>query len=113
MTQCVVSVAGRPPGRWLKKAVQGLGEMTGKLSVGTSVRVKQGVTAPDVPEVDVAGWTGTITQVKKSKNGPQCFVEWHAATVDAMPAEDLQICQDRMLYHLMACFSNDDLEILP
>jgi hypothetical protein len=84
--------------------------MTGKLSVGAGVCVKQGVTAPDVPEVDVAGWTGTITQIKKSKDGKRCFVEWDEDTLAAMPAQYLQVCQDRMLYHRMACFSTEDLE---
>lgn len=87
--------------------------MTGKLSVGARICVKTGVAAPDVPEVDVTGWTGTVTQIKKQQERKRCFVEWDTDTLDAMPAQYLQFCQDRMLYHLMACLDVEDLEVRP
>jgi len=85
--------------------------MTGKLRVGAKICVKTGVAAPDVPEVEVAGWTGTVTQIKKHQDGKRCFVEWDKDTLEAMPAQYLQFCQDRMLYHLMACFDVEDLDV--
>ena len=83
--------------------------MSPKLSVGTRVQVKPGVSAPDVPEVSIAGWTGRITQISKKKAGRQFFVEWDQATLEQMPPEYLSLCEERMLFHAMSCLTEDSL----
>lgn len=86
--------------------------MSSRMAVGARVRVKDGISAPDIPEVSIAGWTGTITQVSKKKSGTQFFVEWDEATQAAMSEQFRQLCEERMLYHAMACLAPDDLELL-
>jgi hypothetical protein len=34
-----------------------------KFSVGTKVRVKTGVTLPDLPDIPLGNWAGTISEV--------------------------------------------------
>ena len=84
--------------------------MSPRLAVGTRVRVKEGVVAPDIPEVSIGGWTGTVTQVSKKKAGKQFFIEWDDDTVAAMSEDYRKICEERMLYHAMACLPEDTIE---
>jgi hypothetical protein len=71
---------------------------SGKLSVGTRIRAKSGVTAPEFPDVPCAGWTGSIV------------IEWEDSTVDNMPAEYRRECEARGLYYRMASFDGSEIE---
>lgn len=86
--------------------------MAPRLAVGTRVRVNDGVAAPDIPEVSIGGWTGTVTQVSKKKSGKQFFVEWDDQTLSSMSAEYRELCEQRMLYHAMACLPEDAIQVL-
>lgn len=57
-----------------------------RFSVGSLVRVKKGVTAPNNPELPLGGWLGTIAQV----SGTLCLVHWSGATLETVRP---------MLYH--------------
>ncbi len=83
---------------------------TGKLKAGTRIRVKDGVTAPEFPEILVEGWTGTIVEASKKKSVLNYIIEWDDDTVGRMPPEYLQRCEENQLYHLMACLGEGDVE---
>jgi hypothetical protein len=80
------------------------------LVVGTRIRVKAGVSAPDVAEVSIEGWTGMVAEIAGKKAERKYIVEWDQATIDAMPPEYLAACERMQLYHIMACLEGDDLE---
>lgn len=80
------------------------------IAIGTSVRVKEGVTSPDVPNFSLAGWTGTIAEVAKKKPPRKYMIEWDQQTLDAMSAEYLKFCEEKQLYHLMICLDEDQVE---
>lgn len=85
--------------------------MAADFSAGTSVQVKAGVNAPDLPEHSIAGWTGTITQVSGKKGAWKIFIEWDDQTLDAMSDAFKQACEEKQLYHLMVCLTEDDIEV--
>jgi hypothetical protein len=80
------------------------------IAIGTFVRVKEGVTSPDMPDFPLAGWTGAIAEVAKKKPPRKYMVEWDQKTLDGMPAEYLQFCEQKQLYHLMICLAEDEIE---
>jgi hypothetical protein len=51
-----------------------------KFIVGSHVRVKKGVVAPNDPDVPLAGRCGILSQV----SGAVCLVHWSGATLNAM-----------------------------
>ena len=84
--------------------------MSDELSVGSRIKVKDGVTAPDLPEFTLAGWTGTVTERTGKKNARKYMIEWDQSTLENMPPEYLKQCQEQKLYHLMVCLTGADLE---
>ena len=51
-----------------------------KFAVGSDVRVKKGVTAPNCPDMPMGGWCGKVYQV----SGTIYFVHWTGATLEAI-----------------------------
>ena len=51
-----------------------------RLSVGSLVRVKRGVTAPNDPEMPLGGWCGRVYEL----SGSLCLVHWSGATLEAV-----------------------------
>ena len=80
------------------------------LAVGTRIRVRAGVTAPDVAEISIEGWTGVVAEVTGKKAQRKYIVEWDQCTIDNMPPEYLDVCEQKQLYHIMSCLERDDLE---
>jgi len=81
-----------------------------KLAVGTRVKAKSGVTAPEFPDVPCDGWIGTVLEVSKKKAGTKYVIEWEEATVEAMPADYKQKCEEQNLYFRMAYFGRDEID---
>ena len=50
-----------------------------KFAVGSQVRVKKGVTAPNHADMSLGGWCGKVYQV----SGTVCLVHWSEATLEA------------------------------
>ena len=50
-----------------------------KFAVGSRVRAKKGVTAPNDPDVPLEGWLGTVSQV----SGSIYLVHWSGESLDA------------------------------
>ena len=53
-----------------------------KFAVGSQVRVKKGVTAPNHTDVSLGGWCGKVYDV----SGTVCLVHWNEATLQAIPS---------------------------
>lgn len=84
--------------------------MSDEFRSGAKVKVKDGVTAPDLPEFTIAGWSGTIAEVGGKKSARKYFIEWDAETLAAMPSEYTDACEEKQLYHLMTCLTADQIE---
>ncbi|MDB5387131.1 MAG: hypothetical protein JWM11_2777 [Planctomycetaceae bacterium] len=82
----------------------------GRISEGTRVRVREGTTSPEFPEISIAGWTGTACEVTGKPPAISCVLEWDADTLARMPADYVAKCEAGGLYHLMACLSEDVLD---
>ena len=83
----------------------------GKFSEGVLVRVKEGVPSPEFPDISLAGWTGTIVETSGKAAPLQCVIEWDQGTLARMPAEYQARCETQGLYHLMACLSEETLDV--
>ena len=83
--------------------------MADELKKGKQIRVNASVAAPDIPEILIENWTGIIVEVIGKKGARKYMIEWDEATLDAMPAEYTEKCEELRLYHKMACLIGDDL----
>lgn len=83
--------------------------LIGSIAEGMRVRVKEGVTSPEFPEISIAGWTGTVCEVTGKASPTSCVLEWDTNTVSNMPPEYVSRCEQDGLYHLMACLSEEAL----
>lgn len=63
---------------------------TGKLPIGSRVRVKDGVMSPDFADVSFAGWTATIMEFSGKKPNQKFIVVFDDAVIAAMPPGYLQ-----------------------
>lgn len=84
-------------------------KVIGSIAEGMRVRVREGVMSPEFPEISIAGWTGTVSEVTGKASPTSCVLEWDAETISRMPAEYVTRCEQGGLYHLMACLSEDAL----
>ena len=85
---------------------------SGRHPLGTKIRVKAGVNSPDFPEISFAGWTGTLVEYSGKKAAPKLMIEWDKATLSEMPPAYLEQCEEKQLYHLMACLEQEHVEFL-
>lgn len=83
---------------------------TGKLTIGSRVRVKDGVMSPDFADVSFAGWTATILELSGKKPNQKFIVEFDDAVIAAMPPGYLQRCEEQRLLYTMACLTAEQLE---
>ena len=83
---------------------------SGKLTVGSRVRVRAGITSPDFPEVSFAGWAATIVEFSGKKPNQKFILEFDDAVVAAMPADYLNKCEEQHLLYTMACLTGDQIE---
>jgi hypothetical protein len=81
-----------------------------KFDVGTRVRVKPGVSAPEIPDVACTGWSGTIAERIGKKSHPKYVVAWDEATLAALPAGYRERCEQKGLLFEMSCFTGGELE---
>ena len=83
---------------------------SGKLAVGSRVRVKDGVTSPDFPEVSFAGWAATVVELSGKKPNQKFILEFDDAVVAAMPPDYLKKCEEQHLLYTLACLTADQIE---
>lgn len=77
---------------------------------GSRIRVKDGVTSPEFPEVSLAGWTGTVVETSGKPPEMKVVIEWDGETMAKMPAEYVTKCEAQQLYYQMACLTEADVE---
>lgn len=77
---------------------------------GSRIRVKDGVTSPEFPEISLAGWTGSVVETSGKPPSHSVIIEWDAATLEAMPKEYVQKCESEQLFYSMASLKADDVE---
>lgn len=77
---------------------------------GTKVRVREGVTSPEFPEISLSGWTGLVVEAQGKPPAVQFIIEWDDATMAAMPADYVSRCEAQQLYYKMACLNEADVE---
>jgi hypothetical protein len=80
---------------------------------GARVRVKEGVTSPEFPEVSLAGWTGTVVETSGKPPAVKVVIEWDGETMAKMPADYVSRCEAQQLYYQMACLTDADVEPAP
>jgi len=60
---------------------------SGAFRVGDSVRVKDGVCYPDVPEIDISGWQGRVTDISELNDDPPVVgFAWDSIALQSLPA---------------------------
>ncbi len=83
---------------------------SGKLAVGSRVRVREGVASPDFPEVSFAGWAAAVVELSGKKPNQKFILEFDDAVVAAMPPDYLKKCEEQHLLYTMACLTGDQIE---
>ena len=81
-----------------------------KVAVGSRVRVKEGVSSPDFPDISFAGWIATIIELSGKKPNQKFILEFDDRVVAAMPPDYLARCEEQRLLYTMACLAGDQLE---
>ena len=79
-----------------------------KFVVGSQVRVKRGVVAPNRPDVPLGGWCGIVSQV----SGSICLVRWSGATLEAVHSSHPQNGIDDAMWLQEAALETDPREPL-
>ena len=83
---------------------------TGKISPGTRIRVKPGISAPELPDVMIEGWTGVVVELSGPKASPKYIIEWDGETQDRMTPFYTAHCEAQGLLASMACLSIDEFD---
>lgn len=58
---------------------------TARFQPGAKVRVRYGVIVPDLPDIPLGGWAGTVTQVEQSKGKTVYEIRWNRKTLEERP----------------------------
>jgi len=80
-----------------------------KLGAGSLIRVNDGVAMPESPQIDISGWTGSISESQGRGADIKYIVEWDAKTRGRMPAEYVAHCEQHGLTPDMACLKGTDV----
>jgi hypothetical protein len=78
--------------------------------VGDRVRVKQGVSDPDFPDMALGGWTGTITEVLEHKGKINCIFELDERTLASIHPIFKRRCEIEGLDHGFMALGQEDIE---
>jgi len=81
-----------------------------KLPAGSPVKVREGVTMPEFPELVIGGWTGKVIESQGSGEKLKYILEWDAAIQAQLPAAYTQQCESQGLCTDMVCLNAADLE---
>jgi hypothetical protein len=81
-----------------------------KLPAGSPIRVKPGTPMPEFPDVDISGWTGTVSDSQGRGADVKYFIEWDAATQSRIPGDYRRHCEAHGLFHGMVCLKAADVE---
>lgn len=82
-----------------------------KPSAGQRVRVNDGVTMPEFPDLSIGGWTGMILETQGRGSSAKVILEWDDAALDSMPQKYREQCEGQNILHTMACLPMNDVAV--
>jgi hypothetical protein len=82
-----------------------------KFSVGAEVRMKTGVTLPDMPDIPLGGWTGNVLEIFCDQTPLTYEIKWHQQTLDNMPSIYRKRCERDGYEWDTVWLNEDDLEL--
>jgi hypothetical protein len=65
---------------------------------------------PEFPDLDISGWTGTVTDSQGRGPDISYFVEWDAATLARISEPYRRHCESHGLFHGMVCLKGVQVE---
>jgi hypothetical protein len=81
-----------------------------RFDLGAKVRVKYGVTVPDLPDIPLGGWTGTIKQVEPSEGETFYEIEWDRRTLKGVHPVYRKRCERDGIEPSILWLADADLE---
>lgn len=85
---------------------------TSKPTAGQRVRVVEGVTMPEFPDLSIAGWEGVVMETSGSGSKMKVILEWDAGALSVMPEHYRNHCESQGLVSAMACLPASAVEPL-
>jgi hypothetical protein len=82
-----------------------------KFSEGTEIRVKAGVTLPDLSDIPLGNWAGTISEICVDQNPITYEIKWNQRTLDNMPSIYRKRCERDGYEWDTVWLNEDDLEL--
>ena len=82
-----------------------------KPSAGDRVRVNEGVTMPEFPELGIGGWLATVAETQGRGETAKVILYWDDAAVAAMPEDYRLQCESQNMLYTMACLKMSDVAI--
>ncbi len=87
------------------------GSVNPRFKVGDKVRVKPGISDPLFPELPLAGWAGTVTEIIKSHGQINCLFKLDDRTLASMhPIYRKRCDRDGLDFEIMSLYE-DELEL--
>ena len=77
---------------------------------GAKARVRYGVIVPDLPDIPLGGWTGTVTQVEQSKGKTVYEIRWNRKTLKNVHPVYLRRCERDGFDAQIMWLAEEDLE---
>ena len=81
-----------------------------KLEAGAKIRIKEGVSMPETPELSIAGWTGIVVESQGRGDALKYIVQWDEASLAQIPESYRTKCESQGVCHDMACLSASHVE---
>jgi len=80
-----------------------------KFKKGESIRVKQGISDPDYPSIDISGWQGRIVEFDgEDEDGELYIVAWDSISLKNMHSDViLDAIEEGIDYSLITLYAND------
>jgi hypothetical protein len=70
----------------------------GVFKIGDPVRVKAGMLYPDVPDLDISGWQGRVTDVSGAADDlPVIGLAWDSIALRSLPERFIEQCEEEGL----------------
>jgi hypothetical protein len=79
--------------------------------IGDVVRVKQGVLDPDTEAFSIGGWQGRVLEIRAQEDETSIIdIEWDSITLQKMPQESIERCEEEGLDWTQMGLYTEDLE---
>ncbi|TWT55273.1 hypothetical protein KOR42_29000 [Thalassoglobus neptunius] len=82
-----------------------------KPTAGQRVRVNDGVSMPEYPELDISGWTGVVMETQGRGATAKVILNWSDEALESMSNEYREMCDSQNMLYSMACLLMSDVTI--